>query len=515
MTDLFIIEAQGKRARLINILASEWDSPFEVQASYGRLIDLDNKAPGHGINMDTLLPKKWSPTRPSVFEAVKQAVEGASRIFVATDYDDAGEFIAWQIAKSFPEHKNKMARVRFRDMSPESVMNAVAAAKFPITLDNEVVSGVIDRRVFDRLTGFQKGQQKGEVIGRVQTPLMKLLSDYKGPAGEVRYQIDDAEGPWLIKVLLDQKLIDRASKVPFLLAESGLKVTPSGSKNTGKVKQKNYFEFLHDLSINLGLDVPDVGDKIQSLYEEGELSYSRTDSRELSEEAVDYALDAFPHISSRPSFDPGRLANRKPSAHPAVFVTGEVDVDSLFCSGDLSPKGRILKEVALYGALSISDIRIFREQGEIDPSTISEELKELLSKPGCSITCERLWQSSGEIITPFAVAEEADWNIILYSASQMAVKWMNELGVGQPGSALYHAKRINAFVLKGTLSLNNAGKASLSRAESIAPDFCDIKAVQEINRALRGDKAERLAIIQQVADASPLQTHFQKDNIGL
>ena len=301
MSKLLIVEAPGKLKKLQSLIPPG----FTVMASVGHIRDLPRKQIG-------VAPPDFAPvyevTKPDVVARLKAKAKAVSEVILATDPDREGEAIAWHLADVL--HLKNPKRVVYGELSKTAVQNALANPK---TIDMNLVRAQEGRRVLDRLVGYRVSGELSRLTGmrlsagRVQTPALMLIVirereirdftpiDHYGVRARFNTDGRDWHAEWDCKPLLPKgqnHWLDRefAAKVAKLqkfsiekIENKELKRGPAPPFTTSTMQQvaSSQLDFGTDQTMQIA----------QKLYEAGLITYHRTDSPNMSREAVHTVWD--------------------------------------------------------------------------------------------------------------------------------------------------------------------------------------------------------------------------------
>ena len=317
MSNLMIIESPGKRKKLLEILGKlQPGVQWKIEASVGHVRDLPSKglAEGHivtGIKSDFTPTYELSERGAEIIAKLKKAVKEADNVYLATDPDREGESISWHLQQALGL-KNPI-RVSFNDISLPVVKEGMAS---PGTINVPKVAAQEARRVLDRLVGYMVSpelwRQTGERLsaGRVQSPAVYLVvtrerqrrafkrTDHFG----VRLNFADAKSgnwraEWATKpnfvteespYFMDRRFAELVSGVPRVrvisCVESEESRNPPAAFSTSTLQQA--------ASNALGFNPKKAMALAQSLYEQGHITYMRTDSPNIAEDSMGALRDA-------------------------------------------------------------------------------------------------------------------------------------------------------------------------------------------------------------------------------
>lgn len=299
---LLIVESPGKVGKIENLLGSG----YKVMASYGHVRDLPSKE--MGVNFDSWTPHYVPTARgKDILAKLKAAAADAEEVYLATDPDREGEAIAWHLAEALGIKNAK--RVTYSEITERAIKTALENAR---PIDSNLVDAQQGRRILDRLVGYQVSpalmRRLGGIqsAGRVQSPTLRLVvdrdravKDFKSTTHYgVELTFEEVEGvtngwkalwvvkPWLEdgqEYFLDKSVADQVAKQRVLEvvecqeSESGL--PPPAPFTTSSLQQAagNVLKLKPKRTMELA----------QSLFDSGHITYMRTDSKNLSDEAFE------------------------------------------------------------------------------------------------------------------------------------------------------------------------------------------------------------------------------------
>ncbi|MEK7353980.1 MAG: type I DNA topoisomerase, partial [Chloroflexota bacterium] len=174
--NLVIVESPAKARTLSRILGSK----YTLKASLGHVRDLPKSKLGVDVE-NSFLPSYVVPRpKSAIAKELKDAVKGASNIYLATDPDREGEAISWHLLEVMKVGKIPTRRVVFHEITEEAIK---AAFEHPRDIDMQLVNAQQARRVLDRLVGYKlspllwKKVRRGLSAGRVQSVALKIIVD--------------------------------------------------------------------------------------------------------------------------------------------------------------------------------------------------------------------------------------------------------------------------------------------------------------------------------------------------
>jgi DNA topoisomerase I len=362
MKTLVIVESPGKLKKLRSILGDG----YTVTASVGHVRDLPEKE--IGVSPPDFRPT-YLPTErgKGVLADLRAAVDGAGRVLLATDPDREGEAIAWHLADAL--RLQNPQRITFTEITETAVRSAVAS---PRQINTNLVRAQEARRVLDRAFGYRvspaltKRASQSLTAGRVQSPAVILVVDRERAIRDFKptdhYGVElSFSGGWTATwntephlapgedYLLDRTLAAQVAAIPHAEVtafEDGFaNRAPAAPFITATLQQAAFFRLRMKPGQLMAL--------AQRLNEQGAISYHRTDSPNLSVEAMDdiarYAAKAgLPLASKRRKWKAKESAQE---GHEAIRPT-YVDVADAGENEDERALYRLIRDRAIASQLA-------------------------------------------------------------------------------------------------------------------------------------------------------------------
>lgn len=290
---LVIVESPTKARHISHMLGSG----FQVMASVGHIRDLPLTGPeAHVRPPDFRLTYVVSPGKEAVVAKLKSAAKGTSGIFLATDPDREGEAIAWHLAQVLGLKHPK--RIAYQEVTEPAVRKALAS---PRSLDENLVAAQEARRGLDRMIGWEVSGilsdslgRRGMSAGRVQTPALRLIVEREREIRKFRPVehygvVAHFNGGWKASWESGEDYWrDRAFAERLATAVPGLsfRVTEASksARNQAPPPPFTTSTLQKTASKRLSLGLEEVMKLAQSLFEQGLVTYHRTDSPNLSSE---------------------------------------------------------------------------------------------------------------------------------------------------------------------------------------------------------------------------------------
>lgn len=306
MKNLVIVESPAKAKTIEKYLGKD----FHVLSSVGHIRSIVKKTkdgtPPIDVANDFFAIYEVDPEKKKVITELKKNVKavGKENVWLATDEDREGEAIAWHLCKVLDLPIETTKRIVFHEITKDAITNAI---KNPRTVDMNLVQAQQARQILDRLVGFELSPvvwQKvpgGKSAGRVQSPAVRLLVEREREImefeGNSQFKVtaifihDNQE----FKAELNQKFDTEEAANEFLnslkpaeFIVSDISKTP-GTRNPAAPFTTSTLQ--QEANSKLGLSSKATMASAQKLYQDGKITYMRTDSVNLSSQAIAAATD--------------------------------------------------------------------------------------------------------------------------------------------------------------------------------------------------------------------------------
>jgi DNA topoisomerase-1 len=325
---LLIVESPSKAKTIEKYLGGK----YKVVASVGHVRDLP-KSNKKAIDIENgFIPHyEVSPGKEKVINDIKDLVNKADEVLLATDPDREGEAIAWHLKEALNLKKSKFKRVTFHEITPEAIEKAI---KEPRDIDENLKRAQEARRVLDRIVGYDlsgliwKKVRYGLSAGRVQSPALRIVMER-----EREIRAFKTEKYWIItakvktkkgetfelicsKEIFDQKEAERIIEVGKKTDWQVLKVEESETTRSPRPPFMTS-TLQQSASTRLGFSPGRTMSIAQKLYEAGLITYMRTDSTTLSEVAMTEIKEAVIKNFGAEHFSPRKHQNKVKNAQEA------------------------------------------------------------------------------------------------------------------------------------------------------------------------------------------------------
>ncbi|MEZ4779968.1 MAG: type I DNA topoisomerase [Flavobacteriaceae bacterium] len=342
--NLVIVESPAKAKTIEKFLGKD----FKVTSSFGHIADLPSKELGVDVDGDFTPKYIVSRDKKALVKELKGLAEKAETVWLASDEDREGEAIAWHLAESLDLKDNKTKRIVFHEITKTAILKAI---ENPRKIDYNLVNAQQARRVLDRLVGYElspvlwRKVKGGLSAGRVQSVAVRLIVEREReiesftPVASFRIDAEFiTEDGSKFKAKLPknfdteeeakqflQNNIGAHYKVGELSKKPGTK-SPAAPFTTSTLQQ--------EASRKLYFSVGKTMTVAQRLYESGLITYMRTDSVNLSKEAMDAAQKEIEHSYGEEYSKPRVYKSKAKGAQEAHEAIRPTDMSQHAISGD-------------------------------------------------------------------------------------------------------------------------------------------------------------------------------------
>ena len=293
--NLVIVESPAKAKTIEKFLGKE----YKVASSFGHIADLPSKELGVDVQGDFTAKYIVSSDKKKVVNELKSLAKKADTIWLASDEDREGEAIAWHLANTLKLSKENSKRIVFSEITKNAILKAI---ENPRDIDYNLVNAQQTRRILDRLVGYELSPvlwlkvKGGLSAGRVQSVAVRILvereREIRNFLPEKSYKTQalfQTEHNKLIPSQL-QKVIETKEDATAFLQNNATAQFLVRDINTRPAKKSPAPPFItstlqQEASRKLYFSVSKTMTLAQRLYEAGHITYMRTDSVNLSEEA--------------------------------------------------------------------------------------------------------------------------------------------------------------------------------------------------------------------------------------
>ena len=298
--NLVIVESPAKAKTIEKFLGKG----YVVKSSFGHIRDLSKKELGIDIQNDFTPHYEISPDKKKTVAELEKLAKEAGTVWLASDEDREGEAIAWHLSQVLGLKDDKTKRIVFHEITKNDILHAI---ENPRTIDLNLVNAQQARRILDRLVGFELSPVLWKKIkpslsaGRVQSVAVRLIverereiMDFKAAAYYrvlADFTVTDADGKKsAFRAELSKRyateqealaLLEKCKTAVFTVRNverKPSKKSPAAPFTTSTLQQ--------EAGRKLGMSVSQTMSVAQRLYEAGYITYMRTDSVNLSGQAI-------------------------------------------------------------------------------------------------------------------------------------------------------------------------------------------------------------------------------------
>jgi DNA topoisomerase I len=342
--NLVIVESPAKAKTIEKFLGSD----YQVESSYGHIADLPSKEIGVDVANGFKPKYEVSADKKALVTKLRGLAKNADMVWLASDEDREGEAISWHLAEELKLDKKKTKRIVFHEITKNAILKAI---ENPREIDYNLVNAQQARRVLDRLVGYELSPvlwrkiKGGLSAGRVQSVSVRLIverereiQNFKAVAtySVVAEFVNEAGKSF--KAKLPKNFNTKKEAEDFLNKNIGsiykvadletkpTKKTPAGPFTTSTLQQEAARKLYLPVGITMQL--------AQRLYEAGLITYMRTDSVNLSKDAMEAAQAEIISSYGKEFSKPRTFVNKSKGAqeaHEAIRPTDmsrhTVDID--------------------------------------------------------------------------------------------------------------------------------------------------------------------------------------------
>jgi len=341
--NLVIVESPAKAKTIEKFLGKD----YVVASSFGHVADLPSKELGVDVT-DNFKPKYVvSSDKKDVIKKLKSLAKKADTVWLASDEDREGEAIAWHLFEQLKLKESNTKRIVFHEITKNAILKAVDN---PRSINYDLVNAQQARRVLDRLVGYElspvlwRKVKSGLSAGRVQSVAVRLIverevaiENFKSIASyRIDAQFSNKDGE-IFKAKLPQNFKTRAAAETFLKTSNNAsftvtdlqvkpaKKTPAPPFTTSTLQQ--------EASRKLYFPVAKTMRTAQRLYEAGLITYMRTDSVNLSNDAKNAAQETISARYGEQYSKPRNYKTKSKGAQEAHEAIRPTNMENLSVSG--------------------------------------------------------------------------------------------------------------------------------------------------------------------------------------
>ncbi len=478
--NLVIVESPAKAKTIEKFLGKD----YKVASSFGHIADLPAKELGVDVEKDFKPKYIVDKDKKAVVKKLKDLAKEADTVWLASDEDREGEAIAWHLAETLKLDPNKTKRIVFNSITKNAIQKAI---ENPRGIDYNLVNAQQARRVLDRLVGYELSPvlwrkiKTGLSAGRVQSVAVRLIVEREREiqefVPEASYRVVaefSTENGKSFKAKLNKTFASKEEAKAFLeqnisavfsveaLDTKPAKKSPAAPFTTSTLQQEASRKLYFSVSKTMSL--------AQRLYEAGLITYMRTDSVNLSQEAINAAKTEIEKEFGKEYSKPRNFATKNKSAqeaHEAIRPT-DISKHSIAADRDQARLYELIWKRTI--ASQMTDAKLERTQVTIGANTHNQKFTangEVLKFDGflkvyIEGTDEETEEEEG-MLPALSVGEQVVKNYITaterftrppyrYTEASL-VKKLEELGIGRPSTYAPTISTIQnrGYVQRGTV----------------------------------------------------------------
>jgi DNA topoisomerase-1 len=477
--NLVIVESPAKAKTIEKFLGSD----FQVESSYGHIADLPSKEIGVDVENGFKPKYEVSADKKALVSKLKTLSKNAEMVWLASDEDREGEAISWHLSEELKLDKKKTKRIVFHEITKTAILKAIDN---PREIDYNLVNAQQARRVLDRLVGYElspvlwRKVKGGLSAGRVQSVSVRLIverereiQNFKPVASySVTAEFINEAGK-TVKAKLPKNFNTKKEAENFLQKNIGAKYqvadletkptkkSPTAPFTTSTLQQEAARKLYLPVGITMQL--------AQRLYEAGLITYMRTDSVNLSKEAMDAAQAEIIKSFGKEYSKPRSFTNKSKGAQEAHEAIRPTDMSrhSVNIDRDQARLYDLIWKRTL--ASQMSDAKLERTNVKIEADNHSEVFtasgEVLLFEGFLKVYLEGSDDDDEEqegMLPALKVNERLDANYITaterysrpaarYTEASL-VKKLEELGIGRPST---YAPTISTIINRNYVEKGN------------------------------------------------------------
>ncbi len=501
--NLVIVESPAKAKTIAKYLGKD----FVVKSSFGHVRDLPKKGMSVDIEHDFKPLYEVSPDKTKTVRELKAAAKVAETVWLASDEDREGEAIAWHLSEVLGLKAEKTRRIVFHEITKPAIENAV---KNPRKVDIKLVDAQQARRILDRIVGYElspvlwKKVRTGLSAGRVQSVAVRIIV-------EREREIEKFEAETTFKVtakftLKDGTELNGEAAKKFKTEDAARKFLEDLAKSTCQVKNVEKSPgtkspsppfttstLQQEASRKLGYSPKQTMMLAQRLYEEGHITYMRTDSLNLSSLAIAAMGDFISKQYGADYLQTRKFTTKTAGAQEAHEAIRPTHVDRL-------EAGKDAQQIKLYQLIWRRAVASQMAPAKVEKTTVTiaaSETKEALEAKGEVVLFPgylKVYASKKEdgILPEVAIGDKLSLiNAVgeqVYSRAQpryteaSLVRKLEELGIGRPST---YAPTISTIQVRGYVEKADVvgGEREVIRL-AVAKTDKDLKVLTDLPKAV-------------------------------
>lgn len=535
--NIVIVESPAKAKTIEKILGKD----FLVKSSFGHIRDLPKT--GIGIDIEHGFAPKYeiSPTKVKIVSELKQLIKTAKTVWLASDEDREGEAIAWHLSEVLNLKNQTTKRIVFHEITKDAILNAI---ENPRDINIDLVNAQQARRVLDRLVGFELSPVLWRKVrpslsaGRVQSVAVRLIVDrereiinFEGKKyfrTIANFSVKDAKGKeYKFKAELSERFATEKEALDFLNScKDSIYTISSVEKKQGKRTPAAPFTtstLQQEASRKLGYSVSQTMTVAQRLYEAGYITYMRTDSVNLSKDAMGAIASVVKNNYSDSYYQPRNYKTKSKGAQeaheairPTYFTSTTIDgtsnekrlYDLIWKRTVASQMCDAILERTTVGIDISGNNKKFIAKGEVIKfdgfiKLYTETLSDDQSKDE-DVLLPEMFENDKLSLENIESTERFEQRPARYSEAAL-VKQLEELGIGRPST---YAPTITTIISRGYVSKEDR-EGVLREYQTLTLIKGEIKAEKQVEKH-GSEKSKLFPTDIGIVVNDYLESHFPK-----
>ncbi len=374
MKNLVIVESPAKAKTIEKYLGAG----FTVKSSMGHIRDLGKGDKAIDISNGFKPKYEIDPGKKEMVKELKKLASASDIVWLATDEDREGEAISWHLFDALGLQEENTKRIVFNEITKPAILKAI---ENPRTIDKYLVDAQQARRILDRLVGFELSPllwnriSAGLSAGRVQSVAVRLIVEREREINAFESSSEfrvsavfiTAEGK-ILKADCSKKFIGEAEATAFLEQIKQAEFTVLGTEvkpaHRNPAPPFTTSTLQQEASRKLGYDVSRTMQIAQRLYENGHITYMRTDSENLSQFAIHAAKDQILAMFGAEYSKPRNFSTKNENAQEAHEAIRPTYFDKTAAGDDPQQK-------KLYDLIWKRSVASQMQRAELEKTTIS------------------------------------------------------------------------------------------------------------------------------------------------
>ncbi|WP_137297110.1 DNA topoisomerase [Psychromonas sp. SP041] len=539
------IESSGKKNKVKSLFEEIGFNNVKVYPTKGRLFDLPSDK--YAIDDSDFSVFSRTPLSERKVTEMSSALSESDVVFLVTDNDIEGEIIAHDltvIAKdnlsiSLNTPELEFYRLKLKSLTKRGLEEALSESN---SVNDSVVAGGLARRIFDRYLGYNFSKSaytdnERAYIGRIVTPVISSIESEECVKAWISTPIDCEGERFDLKLKVYPDEIDLAKDffnfIPDIEKPEIVVFNEEELEDDAKVW--NGTDALIALSSALEMTVDEASTVLQELYEEGKISYPRTDAFYLSKETVEsmkkmaneFGVAGFDdEFFQQKAEEMNKINTRRQDAHEGISPLESL-IDIYAPLSSLGNKEQALSLI-IRNTLRAGqkERKIIKKHASFTSSKSNSELNSILSRFRSEPIIERIESKSSNGPISIILNETKPFGSMLNTAKnkqslmrvlnndEMVLRRIRELGLGRPSTDALHSTKIASRLMTPSGKLNKIGEFSCRQAREFTPKLISPEVSKKIEDTLHYGSGSIDDKINKAILLAGIDKFFTKDKLS-